>query len=164
VFCTGISVALVTANTQDYASRRASAWVLLPTFLSVLILMTFAYRVARLSFRAEASGVVIRNMFSTRHIPLAQITGFDVRARWGVRVFTVRVVTKPGAFPIDMYRRGSGLLLDHLCGIADELDDWLAVAQARKPADTPVTTSAASKVSRTEDLDIWWTNFLRLWR
>lgn len=164
LFCTGISVALVVANTQDYAGGRATAWVFLPTILSVLILMTLAYRVARLSFRADAAGLVIRNILSTRHIPLAQITGFDVRARWSIRVFTVRVVTKSGTFPIGIYTRRSGLLIDHLCDIADELDDWLAEAQGHKPADAPVTASAASKVSPAEDLQLWASNFLRLWR
>jgi hypothetical protein len=164
LFCTGVSVAMVTVNTRDYASGRASAWVFLPTILSVLILMTFAYRVVRLSFRADAAGVAIRNIFRTRHIPLAQITGFDVRARFVLRTFTVRVITRSGTFPIGVYMRRSGLLFDHLCDIADELDDWLAEAQGRKAADTPATMSAASRVSRAEEFHLWASSFLRLWR
>jgi hypothetical protein len=139
LFCTGVSIALVTANTQDYVSGRATAWVLLPTFLSVLLLMTYAYRVARFSFRADATGVVIRNILTTRHIPVAQITGFDVRARWFLETLTVRVITKSGAFPIGVCMRRTGLFLElrinRLCDIADGLENWRAEALARQAAE-----------------------------
>jgi hypothetical protein len=63
-FCSGLSVWVVTANTADYASGRAGAGVYVPVTAMVLILMTFAYRVFRLSFRADAAGVVVRTCSS----------------------------------------------------------------------------------------------------
>jgi hypothetical protein len=56
LFGTGVSVTLVAANTQDYASGRASAAVFPPLILMILAVMTFAYRLAMQSFRAEAAG------------------------------------------------------------------------------------------------------------
>jgi hypothetical protein len=129
LICAGVSAALITVNTQDYASGRAIAWLFLPIILAVLILMTFAYRLIMLSFRADAAGVVIHNVFSNRQIPLAQIIGFDIGSRFQLASNAVRVIARSGTFPIDVYGRRRDFFVEHLCDIADELDGWLADAQ-----------------------------------
>lgn len=56
LFGTGVSVTLVAANTQDYASGRASAAVFPPLILMVLAVMTFAYRLDYLCDIADELG------------------------------------------------------------------------------------------------------------
>jgi hypothetical protein len=129
LWCSGVSAALVVVNTQDYASGRASAVVFVPVAAMVTLLMTCAYRIARMSFRADASGLVIRNFLSTRRVPLAQITGFDVGARFLLSIYFVRVITPAKAFPIGVYLRRTTLFLDGICDIADDLEDWLEAAR-----------------------------------
>jgi hypothetical protein len=133
LFCGGVSAALVTVNAQDYASGRAPAGVYLLVIPMVLILMTWAYRLIRLSFRADAAGLVIRNVFCTRRVPVTQITGFDIGTRFVLAPNTVRVITRSGTFPIDVCRRRGNLFIEDLCDIADELDDWLENARAGHP-------------------------------
>ena len=135
LFCIGVSAVFVVPNTQDYSSGRTSAVAFAPVAAIVMLLMACAYRMMRLSFRADASGLVIRNYLSTRLVPLAQITGFDVGGRFLLSPNFVRVITSSGTFPISVYGGEHDLFLDRLLDIADELDDWLEAARARQPVD-----------------------------
>jgi hypothetical protein len=130
-FCTGVSAAVFIANTGDYISGRAQAWVFAPTAAFVLILMAYAWRATTLSFRADGAGLVIHNMFRTRRVPVSQVVGFDV----GSRSFRspgvwVRVVTASGTYPIAAFGRRSILFPGYLLEIADDLQSWLENARA----------------------------------
>lgn len=110
--------------------------------IPVLLLAACVYRVAWLSFRGSADGLVIRNYFYTRRVPISQIVGFEVGAR------SVRVLTAERAIPIDIYIfRAPWILLSSpakLSQVADELAAWAedarktpaqAVAESASPAD-----------------------------
>ncbi len=102
--------------------------------IPVLLAAAGVYRVAWLSFRGGADGLVIRNYFCTRRVPISQVVGFDVgplSAR-GHRARTVRVVTRERTIPIDVYAlRTPWMLLPstaRLTQIAAELTAWAELA------------------------------------
>ncbi len=118
--------------------------------IPVLLAAACVYRVAWLSFRGSADGLVIRNYFYTRRVPISQVVGFDVgphgTRRYGVR--TVRIVTPECAIPIDVYalRLPWPLLApaSRLSQAANELTAWaedareslrLTAAESAGPAD-----------------------------
>jgi hypothetical protein len=123
---TGASAAIAAVNISDYTRGSAAGWVFLPVILIVLASMTLAYRLVRVSFRADAAGLVIHNIFRTRQVPLTEVVGFDIGAR---RAFghQIWVITRSGAFPIEAY--GSRPLRALLFDTAGELDGWLAEAR-----------------------------------
>jgi hypothetical protein len=110
--------------------------------IPVLLLAACVYRVAWLSFRRSADGLVIRNYFYTRRVPISQVVGFEVGAR------SVRVLTPERAIPIDVYTfRAPWILLSspaRLNQVAGELSAWAedarktpaqVVAEPASPAD-----------------------------
>jgi len=129
-FFAGVSAWIVAANVGDYLSGHASAWVFVPVAAMVLILMAFACRAVTQSFRADGAGVVIHNILRTHRIPVTEIVGFDVGARFQLARNAVRVVTQSSAIPIGAYGRWADLFLDIPSEIADELEDWLEDARA----------------------------------
>jgi hypothetical protein len=110
--------------------------------IPVLLLAACVYRVAWLSFRRSADGLVIRNYFYTRRVPISQVVGFEVGAR------SIRVLTRERAIPIDVYTfRAPWILLSspaRLNQVARELSAWAedarktparVVAEPATPAD-----------------------------
>jgi hypothetical protein len=97
--------------------------------IPVLLAAACVYRVAWLSFRGSADGLVIRNFLYTRRVPISQVVGFDVgpyRAG-GNGVRAVRVVTPERAIPIDVYAlRAPWIVLSptKLKRVAGELTAW----------------------------------------
>jgi hypothetical protein len=63
---------------------------------------------------------------------VTEIVGFDIGARFVLAPNAIRVITRSGTFPIDVYRRQHDLFLEDLCDVADELDDWLTEALEHK--------------------------------
>jgi hypothetical protein len=111
--------------------------------IPILVLAACVYRAAWLSFRGAADGLVIRNYFYTRRIPISQIIGFDVGPgsvrRHGAR--SVRVLTPERAIPIDVYAfRAPWIALSShtkLDQVADELTAW-----AKDARNSPAQTAA----------------------
>jgi hypothetical protein len=110
--------------------------------IPVLLAAACVYRIAWLSVRGSADGLVIRNCFSTRRVPISQVVGFDV-GRCGVRGFgirTVLVVTPERAIPIDVYALRVPSSAARLTQAAAELTAWAdearkSLAQTAGPAD-----------------------------
>jgi hypothetical protein len=127
--CTGISAWVVAANTADYASGRAGADAYVPVAATVLILMGIASRAVRLSFRADETGLLIRNVFRTHRVPLAQVTGFEIGSRFVIGPNRLRVITEAGIVPIGAIDPRPDFLLDELVDIAGELYNWLEDAR-----------------------------------
>jgi len=132
LFCGGVSAAIVAVNTQDYLDGRLPAGEYATVIPLVLILALVAYRLVRLSFRADASGLEMRDFFRTRRIPLAQIIGFDVGRRFVTSRNSVRVITPAGVFPIGAYGFWSleQFFVEDLDQIATELNDWLQATRS----------------------------------
>ena len=100
--------------------------------IPVLLAAACVYRIAWLSFRGSADGLVIRNCFYTRRFPIAQVVGFDVGPSSvpGLRIRTVRVVTSERVIPIDVYGLRVPFSATGLTRTADELAAWTQVARA----------------------------------
>jgi hypothetical protein len=109
--------------------------------IPVLLLAACVYRVAWLSFRGSADGLVIRNYFSTRRVPISQVAGFEVGAR------SVRVLTPERAIPIDVYAfRAPWIMLSspvRLNHFADELSAWAQDARKSLAQAVPEPASPA---------------------
>jgi hypothetical protein len=103
--------------------------------IPVLLVAACVYRVAWLSFRGSADGLVIRNCFYTRRVPISQVVGFDI-GPYGTRghgIRTVRVVTPERAIPIDVYALRVPWILPasaaRLNQAADNLTAWTEQAR-----------------------------------
>jgi hypothetical protein len=98
--------------------------------IPVLVAAACVYRVAWLSFRASGDGLVIRNYFYTRRIPVCEVVRFDVGpyGPGGHGVRTVRVVTPERAIPLDVYAlRLPWIVLPPTAGLnraAEKLTAW----------------------------------------
>ncbi len=110
--------------------------------IPVLLVAACVYRIAWLSFRGSADGLVIRNCFYTRRVPISEVAGFDV-GPYGARGFgirTVRVVTPERAIPIDLYLLRVPSSAARLARAAAELTAWAdeareSLSQTAGPAD-----------------------------
>jgi hypothetical protein len=117
--------------------------------IPVLLLAACVYRVAWLSFRGSADGLVIRNYFYTRRIPISDVVGFEVGGHsgrsYGAR--SVRVITAERMIPIDVYAfRGPRILLSSpasLNRVADELSAWAEDARRAQARAVPEPASPA---------------------
>jgi hypothetical protein len=117
--------------------------------IPVLLAAACVYRVAWLSLRGSADGLVVRNCFYTRRVPISEVVGFDVGHCTG-RGFgfrTVRVVTPERAIPIDAYalrmpwirarsRAGLNQAADNLTAWAEEARENLAQTAAEPAGQT----------------------------
>jgi hypothetical protein len=98
--------------------------------IPVLLAAACVYRVAWLSFRAAGDGLVIRNYFYTRRLPISEVVGFDIGpySTRGQGIRTVRVVTPERAIPIDVYAlRVPWIMMPSTAKmrrVADELTAW----------------------------------------
>jgi hypothetical protein len=54
-------------------------------FLGAIALAGFGIRVLRIGVSIEVNDVVVRNVFSTKRIPLSAITGVEPRTGWGAK-------------------------------------------------------------------------------
>jgi hypothetical protein len=99
LFLAGLTIPVVLSGADSAANDDFSAAI------PVLLAAAAVYRVGWLSLRGSADGLVIRNYFATRRIPIAQVVAFDVgpSSGGGCGVRTVRVVTSARAIPIDVY-------------------------------------------------------------
>ncbi len=130
VFWAGVSAALINASVQDYLHGKVGAvaafWVTVP----VCLLAIFAGTLATRSFRADASGLVVRNYLVARRFPISQVLGFDVGPRTVLSPSHVRVLTtQAGAVPIRVYHYFALFRRDK-DRIADELNASLESARA----------------------------------
>jgi hypothetical protein len=96
--------------------------------IPVLLVAACVYRAAWLSFGGSADGLVIRNYFYTRRVPISQVVGFDI-GPYGARgrgVRTVRVVTPEWAIPLDVYALRMPWMASaaRLTRVADDLTAW----------------------------------------
>jgi hypothetical protein len=128
--CAGVSAWVVGSNSADYASGRAGPEVFVPVAAVVLILMGIALRAVRLSFRADATGLLVRNVLRTYRVPVTQVIGFEVGSRFVIGPHRLRVITESGIIPVGAIDPRPDFLLGDLLDIADELDDWLEIARA----------------------------------
>jgi hypothetical protein len=126
LFVAGVAVPAMTSGS---AGANFGAAIL------VLLVAAVVYRVAWLSFRASADGIVIRNFFYTRRIPLGQVLGFEA-GRAGVRGLpALRILTPTRKIPVDVYvARAPWLVFSspaRLERIAAELTAWAEAAPQR---------------------------------
>lgn len=129
-FCGGVSVWVVAANTADYASGRAGAGVFVPVTAVVLILVGLAWRFVGQYFRADGDGLVVRNIFRTYRVPVAQVIGFEIGSRFVIGKNRTRVTTASGIITIGAFGPRPNFLHGDLIAFADELDDWLEDTRA----------------------------------